>query len=76
MLAVKAIYDGHDVKLPDSIHINKPQKVIITFLESDDTEDEQITEDIAQLAAKSKSFDFLKDEEENIYSDADLQVKY
>ncbi|HBE01899.1 MAG TPA: hypothetical protein DC049_05415 [Spirochaetia bacterium] len=76
MIAVKAVYDGHNVKLPDSIHIHKPQKVIITFLESDNSEDEQITEDIAQLTAKSKSFDFLKEEGEDIYSDSDLKVKY
>jgi len=76
MIAVKAVYDGRDVKLPGSIHIYKPQKVIITFLESDDSEDAQITEGIAQLVAESKSFNFLKDEEEDVYSDADLKVKY
>ena len=59
MIAIKAIYDGQNVKLPESVHIRKPQDVIVTFLKSNDyeDEDEQITASIAQVASKSKSFD-------------------
>ena len=74
MLSIRAIYDGKNVTLLDKIKITSPQKVIITFL--DEIYEDITSEELAKLATKGKSFDFLKDRREDIYSDKDLKVKY
>ncbi len=74
MLSIRALYDGKKFTLIDKIDINAPQKVIITFLE--ENYDDVSTDELAQLAAGSKSFDFLKNKMENIYTDDDLKIKY
>lgn len=73
MLSVKGIYDGKEIKFLEKIEISSPKKVIVTFLD-DETEFPQDT--IYKLAEESGSFDFLKEPEEDIYSDEKLKVKY
>ena len=72
MLAVKGFFDGENIKLLEKVDFKEPTEVIITFL--DLNSDEPI--EIVKLAELGNSFDFLNDEEENIYSDKDLDVKY
>ncbi len=74
MLSVRAIFDGKNITLVDKIKVTSPQKIIITFL--DENYDEITTEELAKMATKGKSFDFMKNKKEDIYSDDDLKVKY
>ncbi|MFQ5709948.1 MAG: hypothetical protein ACE5HO_21030 [bacterium] len=75
MLTVKGIFDGRKIQLLEDISINKPTKVLVTFLE-DGFETEISNEDIRRLAEKGGAFDFLNDPEEDIYTDHDLKVRY
>lgn len=72
MLSVKAIYDGHNLRLLENIEINSPQEVIITFLEKDG--DDISGKIIQSLVSQNKSMEFLRNDDEDIYSDADLKV--
>ena len=80
MLSVKAIYDGKNLKLLEPVDVQTPQEVIITFLQ--DNPDASIPNsdvhgaDIQRLVEGSQAFAFLADEEEDVYTDADLKVKY
>ncbi|MCU0287249.1 MAG: hypothetical protein MUF15_12755 [Acidobacteria bacterium] len=74
MLSVRAIYDGQEIKLMEKVRIRKPRQVIITFLdtlESDPTSDE-----MHKMSQEGGVLDFLNDEREDIYSDEDLKVKF
>ena len=73
MISIKAIYDGKEIKFLEKVEVSSPRKVIVTFL--DDVID-LTTEDIYKLAEEGGSFDFLKEPEEDIYSDENLKVKY
>jgi hypothetical protein len=71
MKSVKAIVQDEKIKFLDEVDTSDPKKVIVTFLE-----DDEITyEELHQIADKGGSFDFLEEEEE-LYSDRDLKVKY
>ena len=80
MLSVKAIYDGKSIKLLQPVNVKTPQEVIITFLQ--DNPDASTKADdvrganIQQLVEQSKAFAFLAEEEEDVYTDADLKVTY
>lgn len=74
MLSIQGTYDGKELRIFDKIRINSPKKVIITFLE--DTEDDITTDELHLIAQKGGAFDFLDNEEENIYTDNDLKIKY
>ncbi len=74
MQSVRAIYDGETIQFLDKIEIKKPQKVIVTFL--DEEVQEELNKVIYKLADVGKSFDFLKEPGEDIYSDSDLKIKY
>lgn len=77
MLSVKAIYDGEKLELLEKLDIKSPQQVIIVFLNLNDVTDEDINvAEIQTLAQHSGALDFLYDEEEDIYTDADLKVRY
>lgn len=71
MLSVKAIYDGEKLKFSEKIEIHTPHEVIITFL------DEQISElspkNMHEIAKNGGAFDFLINDEEDIYTDSDLK---
>ena len=73
MLSVKAIYDGKKLKLLDKVKVTKPHKVIITFLEDDSDINPQV---IYNAAEERGAFDFLKEPEEDIYTDDDLKKRY
>ena len=74
MLSVKAVYDGKKLKLSEKVDIHTPHEVIITFL--DDPKDDVTSLLVQQMAMEGKAFDFLNEQEEDIYSDDDLKVKY
>ncbi len=92
MLSVRAIYDGNNIHFFDQFIVerNKPLFVIITFVDKIDvdiskylirysvkTDEIDISNnEIQQLLANGKSFDFLNVAEEDIYSDEDLKIKY
>ena len=71
MVSVHAIYDGKTLKLLDNVRVNTPKKVIVTFLE-DDLEGFTMN----HIAQAGSTFDFLEAEEEDVYTDEDLKVKY
>ena len=73
LLSVEAIFDGKKIKMPE-INIHRPCKVIITFLEEpSQSEDEEIF-DI--LLKSDSAFEFLKSEQEDIYTDDDLIERF
>jgi len=74
MLSVKAIYDGKKVKLLEKVSFTEPKEVIVTFLDKDLSDLDN--ESIYRLVEKGGSFDFLKEPEEDIYSDDNLKIKY
>lgn len=79
MLSVRATYDGQNLKLSKELNIKKPQQVIVIFLDypdDDDAEEPFTAKDPHALYAENPSFEFLAAEEEDIYADADLKVKY
>jgi cobalamin biosynthesis Co2+ chelatase CbiK len=74
MLSIQGLYDGKELKIFDAIQIDSPKKVIITFL--DDPSEDISTQELHQIIDEGGAFDFLNDEQEDIYSDSDLKVKY
>jgi hypothetical protein len=79
MLSVRAIYDGNDFRLKRKISIRTPKEVIITFLEPEEADDEETDPtvfEIHQMMQDGGAVGFLDDDREDIYSDADLSVKY
>ncbi len=74
MISVKALFDGKKIKLPEKINSMEPQEVIVTFLGAD--KDEALYQEIHKIAERGGSFIFLNTPDEDIYSDADLKVKY
>jgi hypothetical protein len=73
MLSVKAIYDGKSLRLLENVKVDSPKHVILTFL--DDPASDISSEELHYLSEKSGALDFLNEEEE-IYSDRDLKIKY
>lgn len=69
MLAIKGIYDGKSVKLPDNFTDKKKYKVVVTFLE----EIETIDEDLREFTSQTSGLDFWNDSKEDIYQDYLLQ---
>jgi len=74
MLSVKGIYDGERIKFAVEIKIIKPVRVIVTFLD-ETLQDENVFKDI-YVSAENGAFSFLKEPQEEIYSDKNLVVKY
>jgi hypothetical protein len=64
MFTVQGIYDGHEVKITEQVP-EKKYKVIVTFLEEIQTEDEKVRE----FASKTESFDFWENAAEDVYQD-------
>jgi hypothetical protein len=65
MLAIKGIYDGVSIKLIDMPGERKPCKVIVTFLDEYESEEEVVREYFTQ----TDGMDFWKCEEEDLYKD-------
>ncbi len=77
MRSVKAIFDGKQLKLLEDVEVTTPQEVIIVFLHDEKTTDTDIhASEIQELIEHSSAFDFLNNQEENVYTDADLKVRY
>lgn len=77
MRSVRAIYDGKQLRLLEKVEVNSPQEVIIVFLQDEKPADEDIRAgEIQELIQHSSAFSFLHDEEEDVYTDADLKVRY
>ncbi len=66
MLAIKGIYDGNSIIPLDRIEFKTKKKVIITFL--DETIDNEL-EEIRNSTSSNQSFDFWKDENEDLYQE-------
>lgn len=77
MRSVKAIYDGQTLQLLEAVEVTTPQEVIVVFLHDGNVTVEEIhANEIQELIQNSTAFDFLNAEEEDIYSDADLKLRY
>ena len=74
MQSIHAIYEGETVKFLEKINIKNPHNVIVTFLEEEIQEN--LNKVVYKLADAGKSFDFLKEPEEDIYTDNDLKIKF
>mgnify|MGYP001559524798 CR=1 FL=1 len=74
MISVQGIFDGKKLRLLDHIKVRTPRKVIITFL--DKIEDDLTSKELHYLADTGGAFTFLDNQEDDIYSDRDLKVKY
>jgi hypothetical protein len=65
MLAVHGIYDGKSVKITDKITERKKYKVVVTFIE----ELQQQDNDLRDFSAQTSGLDFWSDSNEDIYQD-------
>lgn len=74
MLSVRAIYDGQSLKLLEDVPLQGPQEVIVTFLETPGMEFSAA--ELHHLAQHGGGLDFLHDEAEEVYTDADLKEKF
>jgi hypothetical protein len=74
MLSIQGTFDGKVLRIVDKIRISSPKKVIVTFLE--DPDEDITSEELHLIAQEGGAFDFLENIEEDIYSDADLKIKY
>lgn len=64
MLTVKGIYNGKEFVALENFPKNKNFKVIITFVEELDEDEE-----IRNFSAQTDTFDFWNDEREDLYKD-------
>ncbi len=64
MLSIKGIYDGERIRLLEKLPGKKKYKVVITFLEELEDDDE-----IRAFTSQSEAFSFWDDEREDIYQD-------
>ena len=64
MLSIKGIYDGKTLKLLEPVNLHSPKKVIVTFV--DDLDD---NEQVREYAAQTASLSFWSEPQEDIYQD-------
>jgi hypothetical protein len=64
MLAIKGIYNGNSVELLGERPLNKKYKVVVTFVEELDDE-----EDLRTFTSQFTAFDFWNDKREDLYQD-------
>ena len=74
MISIQGIYDGKKLRLFEKIKVRSPKKIIVTFLDNPD--DEITTIEIHYLVDNGGSFDFLSENEKDIYTDKDLKLEY
>jgi hypothetical protein len=70
MVAVKGIYDGKRVRLLGDAPSRNKYKVVVTFLEEVDTDEEA-----RDFAAQTNAFDFWYDDREDLYQDFLVKLK-
>lgn len=64
MQTIEGIFDGKNFIPLESVPVSKRHRVIITFVEEMDEDEE-----IRNLTAQTDSFTFWEDEQEDIYQD-------
>jgi hypothetical protein len=64
MLSVRGIYDGERIRLLEKLPGRKKYKVVITFLEEIDDDEE-----LRAFTSQSAAFSFWNDKREDIYQD-------
>jgi len=67
MKTIRAIFRDGTFKPLDPVDLPENTRLTVALLDSDDLS----ADAIAELASKDKSFDFLNDPREDIYSDSD-----
>lgn len=75
----KATYEDGFLKPANPIGLNSGEEVELIVIRDEkilDISGDISDEDLMNLASKNPSFDFLKDEEEDIYSIDDLKKRY
>ena len=72
MISVRAIYDGSTLKVLDDVEVTSPRQVIVTFLDDNDLAGFTMN----RIAMEGGGLDFLAEEEEDIYTDEHLKIKY
>lgn len=65
MFSVRGIYDGKSVKITDKISEKKKYKVVVTFIEELEKEDNGNRD----LYAQTSGLDFWEDPKEDLYQD-------
>ena len=64
MIAIKGIFDGKTITALENIPVSKRSKVIITFLDANDED-----EDMRNFTSQDEGFDFWKSDGEDLYQD-------
>jgi len=65
MLAIRGIYDGKNIRITDKLSEKKKFKVIITFVEEIDSNDEELR----SFSSQTKGLEFWSDPREDLYQD-------
>jgi hypothetical protein len=65
MIALRGFYDGKSIRLLDKVSEKRKFKVIITFIEEIDQNDEELR----SFTSQTNGLDFWKDSREDIYQD-------
>lgn len=65
MFAVHGIYDGKSVKITDKLTEKKKYKVVVTFIEELQSNDNELRD----FSAQTTGLDFWEDPKEDIYQD-------
>jgi len=65
MFSVRGIYDGKSVKITDKISEKKKYKVVVTFIEELQKDDN----DIRDFSVQTSGLDFWENPKEDLYQD-------
>jgi hypothetical protein len=77
MISIRAKYDGKRLQFSEKVDVSKEEEVIVVFLNRNHTLESEVSgTEIQSLLVNSGSLSFLESEQEDVYSDKDLKVKY
>jgi hypothetical protein len=77
MLTVKAKFDGKHLTLAENVEVTREEEVIVVFLNRNNLSESEVSgNQIQSMVMDSGSLSFLKLDQEDVYSDKDLKVKY
>ena len=68
MQTIKGIYNNGEVKLLEAVNFERPQKVLITFLEETFSEEEEIRQ-ISFMQPNGFLEEYLSDKREDLYQE-------
>ncbi len=76
--SVRGIFDGEYIRLLEPLSLPENAQVIIVILDEPpvEVEEELPASELLRLSMASGALDFLNDPAEDIYTDADLKVRY